>query len=107
MQAIANREARYVLDVNVKLDDAYLGGECMDGKVGGGSENKVVFVISVSLTVKYLPFRVRLTRVPGFTLQPVAAWAKDHLALESTVSSNAWPGSVRSPRRTARITRKS
>jgi len=65
---MADREARYVLDVNVQLDDAFLGGECMGGKVGPGFENKVVFVVAASLTVEDLPFRVRLTPVPGFTL---------------------------------------
>lgn len=88
MQAMADREARYVLDGKVQVDDAYLGGERTGGKVGRGSENKLAFVAAVSLSVADLPLRVRLTPVPGFTLKAVAAWAKEHLASGSTVFSD-------------------
>ena len=88
MQAMADREARYVLEGKVQIDDAYLGGERTGGKVGRGSENKVAFVAAVSLTVENLPLRVRLTPVPGFTLKAVAAWAKEHLATKSVVFSD-------------------
>ncbi len=49
MQAMAEREERYVLEGQVQVDDAYLGGERSGGKVGRGSENKVAFVAAVSL----------------------------------------------------------
>lgn len=88
MQAMADREARYVLEGKVQIDDAYLGGERTGGKVGRGSENKVAFVAAVSLTVENLPLRVRLTPMPGFTLKAVAAWAKENLATESAVFSD-------------------
>lgn len=41
MQAMVAREDRYVLDGQVQVDDAYVGGERSGGKVGRGSENKV------------------------------------------------------------------
>lgn len=88
MQAMADREERYVLEGKVQVDDAYLGGERTGGKVGRGSENKVAFVAAVSLTEEDRPLRVRLTPVPGFTLKAVAAWAKDHLAPGSAVFSD-------------------
>jgi hypothetical protein len=88
MQAMADREERYVLEGKVQVDDAYLGGERTGGKVGRGSENKVAFVAAVSLTEEDRPLRVRLTPVPGFTLRAVAAWAKDHLAPGSAVFSD-------------------
>jgi hypothetical protein len=88
MQAMADREERYMLEGKVQVDDAYLGGERTGGKVGRGSENKVAFVAAVSLTEEDRPLRVRLTPVPGFTLKAVAAWAKDHLAPGSTVFSD-------------------
>ena len=47
MQAMADRETRYVLDGQVQVDDAYLGGERSGGKVGRGSENKVPFVAAI------------------------------------------------------------
>ena len=88
MQAMATREARYVLDGQVQVDDAYLGGERSGGKVGRGSENKVPFVAAVSLTANGLPLRVKLTPVQGFTLTAIAQWAKDQLAPGSTVLSD-------------------
>ena len=50
MQAMADRERRYLLVGNVQVDDAYLGGERSGGKAGRGSENKVPFIAAVSLT---------------------------------------------------------
>lgn len=88
MQAMADREHRYVLAGSVQVDDAYLGGERTGGKVGRGSENKVPFIAAVSLTEDGRPLRVRLTPVPGFTLKAVAAWAKEHLAPTSAVYSD-------------------
>lgn len=88
MQVMADREARYLLEGKIQVDDAYLGGERTGGKVGRGSENKVAFVAAVSLNEADRPLRVRLTPVPGFTLKAVAAWAKDHLAPGSAVFSD-------------------
>jgi hypothetical protein len=48
MRAMEQREERYVLEGQVQVDDAYLGGERTGGKVGRGSENKVPFVAAVS-----------------------------------------------------------
>ena len=88
MQVMADREARYLLEGKIQVDDAYLGGERTGGKVGRGSENKVAFVAAVSLNEEDHPLRVRLTPVPGFTLKAVAAWAKEHLAPGSAVFSD-------------------
>jgi ribosomal protein L37AE/L43A len=88
MESMTKREARYVLDGQVQVDDAYLGGERSGGKVGRGSENKVPFVAAVSLTADGLPLRVKLTLVSGFTLSAIAQWAKDKLAPGSTVLSD-------------------
>lgn len=88
MQAMADREERYVLEGKVQVDDAYLGGERTGGKVGRGSENKVPFVAAVSLTEDDRPVRVRLTPVTGFTLTAISAWARDHLAPSSTIFSD-------------------
>lgn len=88
MQVMLVREARYVLDGQVQVDDAYLGGERSGGKVGRGSENKVPFVAAVSLSDDGHPLRTKLTPVPGFTLKSIAEWAKDQLAPGSTVLSD-------------------
>jgi len=88
MQAMAQREERYVLEGQVQVDDAYLGGERRGGKVGRGSENKVAFVAAVSLSDEGHPLRIKLTPVPGFTLEAMALWAKVNLAPGSTVFSD-------------------
>lgn len=88
MQAMAEREQRDVLEGQVQVDDAYLGGECSGGKVGRGSENKVPFVAAVSLSDDGHPLRTQLTPVPGFSLKAIEQWATTHLAPGSTVFSD-------------------
>lgn len=88
MQAMAEREARYVLGGQVQLDDAYLGGECSGGKAGRGSENKVPFVAAVSLNNEGHPLHAKLTPVSGFSLNAIGQWARTHLAPGSTVFSD-------------------
>ena len=88
MQAMAAREERYVLEGQVQVDDAYLGGERSGGKVGRGSENKVPFVAAVSLSDDGHPLRTKLSPVPGFSLNSIAQWAKTYLAPGSTVFSD-------------------
>ena len=88
MQVMAEREERYVLEGNVQVDDAYLGGERSGGKVGRGSENKVPFVAAVSMSEDGRPLRIKLTPVSGFTLKAISAWAKAHLAPASAVFSD-------------------
>jgi len=88
MQAMTEREAHYTLSGKVQVDDAYLGGERIGGKVGRGSENKVAFVAAVSLTDEGHPLRVKLSPVPGFKLKAIADWARKCLAAGSTVYSD-------------------
>lgn len=88
MQAMAEREAHYVLAGQVQVDDAYLGGARSGGKVGRGSENKVPFLAAVSLSEDGHPLRTKLTPVPGFTLKAIAQWAQAHIAPGSTVFSD-------------------
>ena len=88
MRVMSEREDRYVLEGNVQLDDAYLGGARTGGKVGRGSENKVPFVAAVSLSKDGRPLHIKLTPVSGFTLKAISAWAKNHLAPTSAVSSD-------------------
>jgi len=88
MQAMVEREQRYVLEGQVQVDDAYLGGERSGGKVGRGSENKVPFVAAVSLSDDGHPLRTKLTPVPGFSLKAIEQWARTHLAPGSTVLSD-------------------
>lgn len=88
MQAMAEREDRYRLSGGVQIDDAYLGGERRGGKAGRGSENKVPFVIAVSVDDEGHPGRIKLTPVPGFTLEAISDWSKDHLSPGCAVLSD-------------------
>lgn len=88
MQAMAEREAHYVLDGQIQVDDAYLGGERSGGKSGRGSENKIPFVAAVSLSDEGRPLRTKLIPVSGFSLSAIGQWARTHLAPGSTVCSD-------------------
>ena len=98
MQAMAERDARYVLAGQVQVDDAYLGGERSGGKAGRGSENKIPFVATVSLSDDGHPLRAKLSPVPAFTLTSLRA---------APCARMAWPASVPSPRWAAPISRPS
>jgi transposase-like protein len=88
MQAMVEREARYLLDGEGQVDDAYLGGELSGGTAGRGSENKVPFLTAVSVDADGHPAHAKLTPVSGFTRKAVAAWASAHLAPGSVVVSD-------------------
>ena len=88
MQAMAEREERYVLEGQVQVDDAYLGGERSGGKVGRGSENKVPFLAAVSLSDDGHPLRIKLSPVAGFSLESIEHWTRACLAPGSTVFSD-------------------
>jgi hypothetical protein len=78
-RAMADREAAYLLQGAVQLDDAYLGGERSGGKAGRGSENKVPFVAALSLDESGGPTYLKLDVVSGFTSQAIGKWAKARL----------------------------
>jgi ISXO2-like transposase domain/Transposase zinc-ribbon domain len=88
MQAMAEREAHYLLSGTVQLDDAYLGGEHSGGKAGRGSENKVPFVAAVSIDEAGHPNRVKLTPVVAFTTEAIKDWSQGHLHPGCTVLSD-------------------
>ena len=87
MQAMAEREARHTLGGDVRIDDAYLGGE-QAGKPGRGSANKVPFVAAVSLDADGHPVYVKMAPVPGFTRKAIADWARADLRPGCVVSSD-------------------
>lgn len=70
MQAMAEREEHYVLEGQVQVDDAYLGGERSGGTVGRRSENKVPFVAAVCVRLPKvrhsIPRRLHLPLQPSF-----------------------------------------
>ena len=88
MHAMSEREGQHQFDGTVQLDDAYLGGERSGGKAGRGSENKVPFVVAVSIDPEGHPQYVKLAPVSGFTLEAVGQWAQAALMPGARVVSD-------------------
>ncbi len=88
MQAMVERDARYTLDGDIQVDDAYLGGELAGGKAGRGSENKVPFVAALSLNPEGQPKFIKMAPIPGFTRKAIANWAQDNLSSGCVVRSD-------------------
>jgi len=88
MRAMSEREEAYVLQGNVQIDDAYLGGEHPGGKAGRGSENKVPIVAAVSLNETGNPIHVKISPVSGFTSEGISLWAQRSLGAGSAVLSD-------------------
>ena len=91
MEAMLQREAGCPLSGEVRVDDAYLGGERTGGKVGRGSENKVAFVAAVELHDGY-PWRVRFDPVANFSYAALRPWAERALSGSCHVISDGLLG---------------
>ena len=87
MQVMVERESTRVLQGNVVIDDAYLGGE-HKGKAGRGSENKVPFVAAVELCDEGHPLVARFDRVGSFSKLEISRWAKCYLSESTQVVSD-------------------
>ncbi len=81
MQTMGQRDARYLLQGRVEIDDAYLGGE-RAGHIYGGRKaaNKSAFVAAVQTRDDGRPLYMRLTPVADFTNRDMAQWAERYLA---------------------------
>ena len=91
MQAMYERELDRPLYGDVRIDDAYLGGERTGGKAGRGSENKVPFVAAVELVEGRLQ-RVRFDIVEAFSFAALKPWAKQAISPECVVTSDGLIG---------------
>ena len=91
MEAMRQREADRPLQGDIRVDDAYLGGERTGGKAGRGSENKVAFVAAVELRDGH-PQRVRFDPVAGFSFAALTPWAAQALVPGSHILSDGLLG---------------
>ena len=91
MEAMRQREEVRPLSGDVRIDDAYLGGERTGGKAGRGSENKVPFVAAVEMRDDQ-PQRVRFDPVSGFSFAGLTAWAEKALMPGAVVTSDGLLG---------------
>ena len=89
MQAMAQRDERYLLQGRVEIDDAYLGGE-RAGHINGGrrAANKTAFVAAVQTSADGRPLYMRLTPVAAFTNEHMRHWASRHLTAGCHVVSD-------------------
>ena len=91
MEAMRQREADRPLHGDVRIDDAYLGGERTGSKAGRGSENKVPFVAAVEMR-EGRPQRVRFDPVNSFSFASLRPWADKALAADAVVTSDGLLG---------------
>ena len=91
MEVMVQREARYPLEGDVRIDDAYLGGERTGGGPGRGSSNKVAFVAAVEMR-EGRPQRVRFDPVNGFSFAALTPWASAAIVPGSCVTSDGLLG---------------
>lgn len=91
MEVMAQREADRPLEGDIRVDDAYLGGERSGGRPGRGSSNKVAFVAAVEMR-QGRPQRVRFDPVDGFSFAALAPWARQAVAPGSCVVSDGLLG---------------
>lgn len=91
MNAMQEREHDLRLEGRIEVDDAYLGGEKMGGKVGRGSENKVAFVAAVESELDGTIRRARFDPVAGFGQEPLRDWSQRALQPGAhVVSDGLW-----------------
>lgn len=94
MQSMLEREALYTFQGSVQADDAYLGGERSGGQPRHSSENKVPFVVAVSVAAQGHPIFAHLTASKGFTGPAIENWARTTLDTECQVITDGLPSAV-------------
>jgi transposase-like protein len=87
-QVMLERDATQPLDGRVEIDDAYIGGERNGGKRGRGAPGKTPFVAAVETTEEGKPVRLKLIRIPSFTIGEIEVFAGRHLTEDCVVVSD-------------------
>ena len=85
MQVMLEKESTTKLSGRIEADDAYLGGENPDGKVGRGSENKVPFIAAVQTNKYGNPVYAVFSPVKTFSRKEVLAFSKRSIVSSSIV----------------------
>jgi transposase-like protein len=87
-QVMMERDASTQLTGRIEIDAAYRGGERSGGKRGRGAPGKTPFVAAVETTPEGKPVRLKLSRVDGFSIKALSAFAQRCLGPGSTVVSD-------------------
>jgi transposase-like protein len=88
IQVMHEREQKRKLSGDIQLDDAYLGGECSDGKAGRGSENKIPFLAAIQTNEEGHPLYAVFSQVNSFSKEEISEWAKKRIDYGSDVTSD-------------------
>lgn len=91
IQVMAEREGKRQISGRVEIDDAYLGGESQDGKVGRGAKNNVPFLAAVQTNADRKPLNAVLSAVKAFSGQEIAAWARRWVRPETILVTDGLP----------------
>jgi transposase-like protein len=87
--AMGNRDARYLLDGIVEFDDTYFGGPGTGGKRGRGT-SKTKVLVAVSKDGGGKPKHLKMRVVPNLKGKTVGAFAKEVIAENSIVETDAY-----------------
>ena len=87
MEAMRQLEAAHPLPDNVRIDDSYMGGERMGGKVGRGSENKIPFV-SIAKMHYSQHNSIRVYPALAFFYAGMTSWARKALVPSNMIKSD-------------------
>jgi len=88
-KAMGNRNARYLLEGIVELDDTYFGGEKSGGKRGRGTK-KTKVLVALSKDEKGRPKHLKMQVVPNLQGKTVSEFVKGSIAENSTVETDAY-----------------
>lgn len=90
-QVMKSRDDARPLSYIVQMDDAYFGGKRSNCKRGRGAAGKTSFLAAISTDIYGNPLYMRLSKVAGFTLSEIGAWATQHLDPRSIVVTDGLP----------------
>jgi IS605 OrfB family transposase len=87
--AMGKRDAKYLLDSIVELDDTYFGGTKPGGKRGRGT-SKIKVLAALSKDKDGKPKRLKMSVVPNLKGKTVSDFAKDAIAVNCVVETDAY-----------------
>ena len=87
--AMGKRDAQYLLNGIVEMDDGYVGGPCHGGKRGRGTE-KAQVVAALSKTEQGIPLFLRLKVVPNIQNQTLQEIIAEHFEKKTVVECDGY-----------------
>lgn len=85
------RENRSLLQGEVEIDEAFVGG-VRSGKRGRGAEGKELVVIAAECSGKKRIGRIRIQRIPDASAGTLELFILENVAPGTTIHTDGWPG---------------